>query len=51
MSLEMGQPETTRWESPMEDNSLQTEFDEFLEDIRLRRDPSRGFAMYRRSYA
>ena len=42
MSPEMGPPETTIWEYPMADNSWDTEFAEFLEDIRLRRDPVPG---------
>src|SRR6266404_579931 len=39
---EMGPPETTMWEYPMADNSWDTEFAEFLEDIRLKRPPSAG---------
>jgi predicted dehydrogenase len=42
MSPQMGPPETTIWEYPMADNSWSTEFEEFLEDIRLRRDPAPG---------
>jgi predicted dehydrogenase len=42
MLPEMGPPETTTWEYPMADNSWQTEFAEFLEDIRLKRPPSAG---------
>lgn len=42
MSAAMGPPETTAWEFPMADNSWETEFAEFLEDIRLRRQPSPG---------
>jgi len=42
MSAAMGPPETTIWEYPMADNSWDTEFAEFLEDIRLRRDPVPG---------
>lgn len=42
MSPEMGPPATTIWEYPMADNSWNTEFAEFLEDIRLRRDPVPG---------
>jgi predicted dehydrogenase len=38
----MGPPETTIWEYPMADNSWELEFNEFLEDIRLRRDPVPG---------
>lgn len=40
MSQEMGPPETTIWEYPMADDSWATEFNEFLEDIRLKRQPS-----------
>jgi predicted dehydrogenase len=42
MSLEMGPPETTTWEYPMADDSWEVEFREFLEDIRLGREPSPG---------
>jgi predicted dehydrogenase len=42
MLPEMGPPETTTWEYPMADNSWDTEFTEFLEDIRLKRPPSVG---------
>jgi predicted dehydrogenase len=42
MLPEMGPPETTIWEYPMADNSWDTEFAEFLEDIRLKRQPSAG---------
>jgi predicted dehydrogenase len=38
----MGPPQTTIWEYPMADNSLELEMQEFLEDIRLGRDPSAG---------
>jgi predicted dehydrogenase len=38
----MGPPETTIWEYPMEDDSWSVEFLEFLEDVRLKRDPSSG---------
>ncbi|MCY3024375.1 MAG: Gfo/Idh/MocA family oxidoreductase [Planctomycetota bacterium] len=40
MLPELGPPETTSWEYPMGDNSWQVEFAEFLEDIRLRRQPA-----------
>jgi len=40
MLPQMGPPETTIWEYPMDDNSWQTEFEEFLEDIKLKRTPS-----------
>jgi predicted dehydrogenase len=39
MSPQMGPPETTVWEYPMADNSWAVEFEEFLEDIRLKRQP------------
>jgi predicted dehydrogenase len=42
MLPEMGPPETTTWEYPMADNSWDAEFAEFLEDIRLNRQPSAG---------
>jgi len=44
MSPEMGPPETTIWEYPMADDSWEREFAEFLEDIRLGRQPSPGLA-------
>jgi predicted dehydrogenase len=44
MSREMGPPATTAWEYPMADDSWETEFAEFLEDIRLRRPPAAGLA-------
>lgn len=40
MLPEMGPPETTAWEYPMTDNSWEVEFAEFLEDIRLNRQPA-----------
>lgn len=40
MLPEMGPPETTIWEYPMADNSWNVEFAEFLEDIKLKRQPS-----------
>jgi predicted dehydrogenase len=40
MLPQMGPPETTIWEYPMDDNSWYAEFEEFLEDIKLRRTPS-----------
>ena len=40
MLPEMGPPETTIWEYPMSDNSWEIEFEEFLEDISLNREPS-----------
>jgi predicted dehydrogenase len=42
MSPAMGPPETTTWEYPMADDSWEQEFREFLEDIRLGREPSPG---------
>jgi len=42
MLPEMGPPETTIWEYPMADDSWETEFAVFLEDIRLGRQPSPG---------
>ncbi len=44
MQPEMGPPPTTVWEFPMEDNSWGTEFAEFVEDIRLNRQPSASIA-------
>lgn len=40
MLPQLGPPETTIWEYPMADNSWETEFAEFLEDIRLHRQPA-----------
>ena len=42
MTPAMGPPETTIWEYPMADRSWEREFEEFLEDIRLGRQPSPG---------
>jgi predicted dehydrogenase len=42
MSPEMGPPATTIWEYPTPDRSWHAEFSEFLEDIRLQRDPVPG---------
>lgn len=42
MLPEMGPPETSVWEYPMEDNSWDVEMTEFLDDIRLGRQPSAG---------
>lgn len=42
MLEEMGPPETTVWEYPMGDNSWEVETAEFMEDIRLGRQPSPG---------
>jgi len=44
MAPEMGPPATTIWEYPMADNSWEAEFAEFLEDIRLGREPAAGVA-------
>jgi predicted dehydrogenase len=44
MSPAMGPPETTTWEYPMADDSWAVEFREFLDDIRLGREPSPGLA-------
>jgi len=40
MLPEMGPPETTIWEYPRGDHSWELEFKEFLEDIRLKREPA-----------
>jgi predicted dehydrogenase len=42
MLPEMGPPETTTWEYPMADDSWTVEMREFMDDIRLRRQPSVG---------
>jgi predicted dehydrogenase len=42
MLPEMGPPETTIWEYPMADNSAQLEMQEFIEDIRVAREPAAG---------
>ena len=42
MLAEMGPPETTTWEYPMEDDSWAVEMQEFYEDIRLNRQPESG---------
>jgi len=44
MTPQMGPPETTIWEFPMADDSWQTEFAAFLEDIRTGRQPDPGIA-------
>ena len=44
MSAAMGPPETTTWEYPMADDSWEMEFREFLDDIRLGRQPAAGIA-------
>ena len=40
MTPEMGPPETTIWEYPGGDRSWEIEFAEFLDDIRLGRQPA-----------
>ncbi len=40
MLPQMGPPETTVWEYPFEDRSWALEFEEFLTDVRLGREPS-----------
>ena len=42
MRPEMGPPETTIWEYPMADTSWESEFAEFVEDVRLGRQPTAG---------
>lgn len=42
MLPQMGPPETTVWEYPMADNSWKIEFAEFIDDIRLNRQPAAG---------
>jgi predicted dehydrogenase len=44
MLPEMGPPETTVWEFPMGDNSWELEMTEFLDDVRLRREPAAGLS-------
>ena len=44
MLPQMGPPPTTIWEYPMADDSWQSEFQDFLEDIRLARQPDPGIA-------
>ncbi|MGA2136420.1 MAG: Gfo/Idh/MocA family oxidoreductase [Bryobacteraceae bacterium] len=44
MKPEMGPPETTTWEFPGADHSWDSEFAEFLDDIRLGREPQPGIA-------
>jgi predicted dehydrogenase len=44
MTPEMGPPTTTVWEYPMADDSWTTEFQDFLEDIRLGRRPEPGLS-------
>lgn len=42
MSPQMGPPETMIWEYPMQDDSWEFEFNEFLEDIKQNRQPAAG---------
>jgi predicted dehydrogenase len=42
MLPQMGPPETTIWEYPRADTSWEVEFAEFVEDIRLGRQPAAG---------
>jgi predicted dehydrogenase len=51
MLPQMGLPETTIWEYPGDDNSWQSEFVEFLEDIQLNRTPAAGLADARAALA
>ena len=51
MLPEMGPPETTIWEYPRDDESWALEFAEFLEDIRLGREPSASLADARAALA
>ena len=51
MLPEMGPPETTIWEYPRGDRSWALEFEEFLEDIRLGRQPAAGLADARAALA
>jgi predicted dehydrogenase len=44
MLPQMGPPDTTTWEYPRGDDSWALEFGEFLEDIRLNREPAAGLA-------
>ena len=42
MSAKMGPPETFIWEYPMNDNSWEVEFKEFIDDIKQNRQPAAG---------
>lgn len=44
MLPEMGPPETTAWEFPRGDDSWEVEWREFVEDIRLGREPAAGLS-------
>lgn len=49
MLPEMGPPETTSWEYPMGDRSWALEFEDFVQDIDKRREPSAGLEDARRA--
>jgi predicted dehydrogenase len=51
MLPEMGPPETTIWEYPRGDRSWELEFEQFLEDIRLNRQPAAGLSDARAALA
>jgi predicted dehydrogenase len=51
MLPEMGPPDTTAWEYPRGDDSWRLELEEFIEDIRLNRQPSAGLADARAALA
>jgi predicted dehydrogenase len=51
MRPEMGPPDTTIWEYPRGDESWALEFGEFLDDVRLRREPCAGLLDARASLA
>lgn len=51
MRPEMGPPDTTSWEYPRGDRSWALEFEEFIEDVRLDRQPSAGLADARAALA
>jgi hypothetical protein len=49
MLPEMGPPDTTTSEYPGDDRSWSRELEDFLEDVRTRRDPAPGLAAARRA--
>jgi predicted dehydrogenase len=51
MRPEMGPPDTTSWEFPGSDESWATEFEEFVDDIRLGREPAAGLGAARAALA
>ena len=51
MRPEMGPPQTTIWEYPEADGSWALEFAEFVDDIRLGREPAAGLAQARAALA